>query len=294
VKTKATTAPGVSPFRLIGAAAVLGVVAGTALSFLHTRELDATRAREVPAAITGAMPIGAPAPAPSPDMMAPDPRSLEGIPVYPNAAPRRMFSGDTRTNGVGSISWFETQDTVDDILKFFDDGFIKAHHSTVKGRPSPQRGFVGWFDRQHDSQGHVVFGEGTMHMVTVSDEGSRRMVFLSANEPMRILERRDALPGGVRFPLGAQPHVLRVGEVEQEHASIFADYEKQDRDQVAEAFEKMARDDGWEISARVTNPEGVISMNLTRGQFVQMASIERLPGGGAHLFTAVEAAHLEH
>jgi hypothetical protein len=227
-------------------------------------------------------------------MMAPDPRSLEGIPPYPNAAPRRMFVGTTRSNGVGAVSWFETQDKVETVLQHYEKAFALEKRNTVSGRPSPYRGFVAWFEYEHDADGKRVFGEGTLHMVTVSDEKSRRMVFLSATEPMRMLEDQAAqLPGGVKVPLGAKPHVVRVGELEQEHASIFAEYKRLDVETVAAQFERLAQDDSWTVVKRETDQEGSVNFTLARGKFVQVATVHRV-GGTTELLTSVEEVPETH
>lgn len=291
MKPRAAPTASLSPARVVGLAALLGVVMGTALSVRRTRQLDEALEVGMPAAVVKAVPQGAPA-TPT-DMMAPDPRSLEGIPPYPGVSPRRMFDGTTLSNGVGAVSWFETQDSVETVLKFYERAFAAEKHNSVTGRPSTKRGFVAWFDHQVDAEGNVVFGEGTMHMVTVSDENSRRMVFMSANEPMRILEQGPTLPAGVRFPPGPKPHVVRVGEVEQEHATIFAEYRKGEVDDVAGQFERLAREDGWTLAKRTTEVDGSISMTLGRGAFVQVASVHKI-NGGAELLTSVEQTHEAH
>ncbi len=289
---QASRRPGVSAVRVVGFASLVGVVAGSLLSVRHNAQLDEARELAVPKVVEKAIPQGAPA-RPT-DMMAPDPRSLEGIPPYPNAAPRRMFVGTTRSNGVGAVSWFETQDKVEAVLKFYEKAFAAEKHNTVTGRPSPYRGFVAWFEHQYDADGKKVFGEGTLHMVTVSDENSRRMVFLSATEPMRLLEdQAAALPGGVRVPLGAKPHVVRTGEVEQEHASIFAEYKKLDVETVASQFEKLEVDDSWTVVKRETDPEGAVSFTLARGKFVQVATVHKV-GGATELLTSVEEVPETH
>ncbi len=287
MKRMAAPGPGVSAVKIVAASSLFGVVVGAVVSFVHGRDQDAARELAVPAAVERAMPMG------KPDevrhMMDADPRSLEGIPPYPNTAmPRRMISGDTSSNGVGSVSWFETKDSMDAVLQFYQQAFIKDRHVPVLARPSERRGFVAWFDPVRDEDHRRVFGEGTLHMVTVSDEGGRRMVFLSATEPMRILEQQQPeLPGGVRLPLGASPHVIRTGEVGQERATIFAEY-KTDFDEVVGQLEKLATGDGWVIAERTTLESGSITLTMKRSNVVQLAVIEHKPGGGAQVLTSVE------
>jgi hypothetical protein len=285
VAVKQSPNPGISAVKMLGVASLLGIVVGGLASFQHSNELDAARDLTVSTAVDQAMPMGA---ADKQRMMDADPRSLEGIPPYPNTAlPRRMFSGDTRSNGVGAVSWFETKDSLDAVLDFYQAAFIKERHTPVVAR-SDRRGFAAWFEYARDADDRRIFGEGTLHMVTVSNEDSRRMVFLSATEPMRILEQQQAaLPGGVRLPVGATPHVIRTGETGQERATVFAEY-KTTTAELAADVEKLAVSDGWQVTERTTMEGGALSMTMKRGNFVQLAVVEAKVGGGAQVLTSVE------
>ncbi len=263
-------APGVGVVKLLGAAAVLGLGTGAALSL--KRASDDVPEKVAASAVEEVMPVGVQA-AQTADMMAPDPRSLQGIPAYPRAVPRRLMNGTTSENGVGAVSWFETSDSLDAVMSFYEQAFSQANMSSTSHRYSPRRGYVAWMQHFYDDAGMPTPGEGLLHMVAVSDEGSRTMVFLSATEPQHMFDNAPVLPGGIRLPSGARPQIVRTGEVGQEHATVFSTF-KFDRQTLLTKVEEIAREDGWKLSEKAVSAEGKASLVFRRGEFVQVAAVE--------------------
>jgi hypothetical protein len=273
---------GLSVGAVIGLSALVGVVAGLALANRHqSAELSNARLAE---AVDHTLPVGVPLRTDQ-SMMAPDPRALAGLPPYPGAEPRRMLSGTTEENGVGAVAWFQTDDPLETVLGYYERALSQKVVIT-SNRLSERRGYVAWLEAPADDAGLPDLDEATVHMVSVSDEGSQRMVFVSANQPQKMLAAARELPGGVRLPEWVTaPQVIRTGEVGQERATIFAIVDRP----VAELHRALAallEHDGWQV-ATTELEEGQGSIVATRNDVTQVDALKKGPDG-TELFVTVE------
>lgn len=202
-------------------AAGAGVVAGVALAF--SRSVEAEAVFEVAEAqVTHALPMGdAPT---SANPMAPHPQALDGIPPYPEAAPRRLFNSTTMQGVPMLAAWFETSDSVDKVLSFYERAFTAEERRPVAHRYSSKLGYVAWLDElPREQQANAQAAAGVMHMVSATREGSRTVVLLSASRPDLAMASEPAVPEGVTLPPSAtSPQVLQMGELGADRKVVYA------------------------------------------------------------------------
>lgn len=263
--------------KALGAAAVVGTLMGIALAAFQRpppefeEEAEALAAKVIP----GGDPILVPQapPGTSQDMMAPDPRSLNGLPPYPGAKPRRMLSSHPGADLTMAISWFNTGDSVEDVLSFYEREFTAANLLFTSHRyESGRRGYVSWFEHDYSNDQQPVFGKGVMHMVSATREGSNTTVMLSATEPQKILDNITPLPAGIKVPPGATPQVLNLSEFGQMRATVIANYDYS-ADRVMESLEDIWKNGGWKVLARHQTETGT-SVVVTLNQQQQTVVID--------------------
>jgi hypothetical protein len=268
--------PGVSVVRLLAGAAVTGVVAGVVLARARQAPdplLGAERAAEV------APPVGAaPARRATPDLMAPDPLSLRGLPPYPKASPRRLL-GARPGRPLEAISWFSTSDSLDRVLGFYEQAFAAGKLNANSYRWGDRRGYVSWYEYRYPDDGGSPGFEGVLHMVSASREGGQTVVLLSATDPDRMLTQASPLPVGMRLPPGAQPQVLDLGELGQQRATVFAHYPEQTPEGLADQLAKVWRADGWVLEERLAALDGRVSLVARQGGRLQLVVVEPAPVG---------------
>jgi hypothetical protein len=235
---------------LLGAAA-LGSVSGVVLASMRRPPEDFEERADALAkkAIPGGDPVVLRPVSPEREpenFMAPDPRSLEGIPPYPGADPRRLVSSHPGAEQTLAISWFNTDDSVDKVLSYYERAFADGNVGYAAHRYNERRGYVSWFQHQFPKDGPPVFGKGLLHMVAVSREGDHTTVLVSVSEPQKILERVAPLPAGVRLPAGATPQVINTSEFGQQRASVIADYEM-GIEAVRSQLKDIWKESGWKV-----------------------------------------------
>lgn len=189
------------------------------------------------------------------DIMAADPRSLDGIPAYPGASPRRILSSPPEAEQMMAISWFITDDSLESVLTFYEEAFARGDLLYTSHRFNERRGYVSWFESDPSDVDQFVDRKGVMHMVFASREGRRTTVLISATEPKKILEKVAPLPEGVRIPLGATPQVINLGEFGLQHAAIFASYEME-TDQLLKSLQALWKETGWRVVDRAETESG--------------------------------------
>lgn len=199
---KKTGGSGWSFTRILLVTAVVGAVAGVLLarSRVDDRPPEEIAEEEVAKVMIGNAPMDSTA-------MDPDPRSLAGIPPYPNATPRKLTSSGTLPDTPMAVSWFQTVDPPERVLAFYAKAFEEEHRVAVTQQFSPTMGYIGWMEDAPDG------GPGLLHMVSVTKQYSRTMVLLSASHPEELLDKKAVLPGGLVLPPGASsPQAIKMGE----------------------------------------------------------------------------------
>jgi hypothetical protein len=190
---------------LLAVAAVLGVVSGLLLGSRSADEESAVL-DEIDARAEALMPLGAAADTRgSGALMNADPRSLYGIPPYPNAMPRSL--GDlNHVQGMPLVaSWFTTNDPPEQIIAFYELTYLDAGYPIASHMYDADHGYVAWLDEEPADAG---VAEGVVHMVSVIKNTPRdreTIVLLSASRPQRLLDAERRLPEGLVLPEGALP-----------------------------------------------------------------------------------------
>lgn len=235
--------PGVSTARLLLLAAALGVACG--LLAFKVREAPPLDALEVAEAVAArATPLGAPSE--SADPMAPDPQSLRGLPPYPGAAPRKMMSQAAVQQVPMAVSWFQTDDSTDAVLSFYERAFAEQNQVYVSHRYNERLGYVAWLERLSGVDAGPA--HGVMHMVSASKEGSRTVVLLSASRPDLMMEAQPTLPEGLVLPEGTEaPQVIQMGEGAGSREVVYARTLGQAPSEVVRFFDSQLRRTGWAI-----------------------------------------------
>ncbi len=283
-----------SVWSVLGLAAIGGLVGGVILAGvqrppedldMHAEEAAAARLLPggdpiIPTPVQGAEPFV--------DMMAPDERSLRGIPAYPGADPRRIMGSRAGADQLMAISWFTTQDSMEDVLGFYERAFEDANLIYTSHRYSDRRGYVSWFEHDLSDEKTPVFGKGIMHMVTVSREGQNTTVMVSATEPQKILEGLTPLPAGVKIPPGPSPQVLNLSEFGQQRATVLANYDY-GRDRLIDGLQEIWKETGWRLIGK-TEDEGSITLVVVLNQVQQTVVVEGR-GEQSQLVITVEERH---
>ncbi|MGV3621853.1 MAG: hypothetical protein ACO1OB_13600 [Archangium sp.] len=228
--------PGWSAARLLLMAAVGGIVGGVALAWSQSEPPDPEKLAE--AEVDRILRAGRPMD--STDMN-PDPRSLQGIPPYPGAAPRKLTSYGVLKDTPAVISWFQTEDPVEKVLDFYALEFKRANKVIALEQYSKDMGYVGWMEYQPDG------GAGLLHMVSAMKQYRKTMVLLSASQPELLLENNSKLPGGLPLPDNAStPQVVKLGEGPLANDMAYSRVSNMTGQQVVDFYEKFFKDNRFE------------------------------------------------
>ncbi|MCC6334742.1 MAG: hypothetical protein IT380_12255 [Myxococcales bacterium] len=240
--------PGVSLARLLLLAAFAGVVAGLLLFKVRDDQpLDELEVAE--AAAERAVPLGAPSE--SVDPMAPDPQSLRGIPPYPGAAPRKVMTQPTVQSVPMSVSWFQTQDSPDAVLSFYEKAFAAKSMLYTSHRYNHRLGYVAWLERLGGKDAGAA--HGIMHMISASLEGSKTVVLLSASRPDLMMEARPKLPEGITLPEATEaPQVIQMGEGVGTREVVYARTLNKPPSEAVSFFDAQLKKGGWEVVEEAT------------------------------------------
>lgn len=272
-------------------AGVAGLLLGVGLSLQRQAKLDEELEHMGARAVT-ATPTGAPMWVPDPrrvdagDPFAPDPASIRGIPDYPNAKPRGMVA-PPRVQGVPmALSWFETGDSVRDVVQFYDEYFRLAGILRVSRVFHDGLGYSGWLEE--DPSPDAGFGAGVMHMVSAFRNGDRTLVVFSATNPRAILDAQaPELPPGLALPPQAtRPQVLELGEIPGARLAVHAAVPGGKLAEVVAFYERSLAAGGWSVTERTREGESSASFTASRGDTLQTVSLDARPEGVAVFLNA--------
>lgn len=229
--------------RLLLLAAVAGIVGGVVL-FKVRGDTSVDQFDEAEAAAAKITPLGNASE--SVDPMAPDPQSLRGLPPYPNAAPRKMMSGAAVQQVPMAVSWFQTEDSPDAVLSFYEKTFSAKNQEYVSHRYSERIGYVAWLERLGGMDAGIA--HGIMHMVSASKEGSRTVVLLSASRPDMLMEAQPKLPEGIVLPEATEPpQVVQMAEGAGTREVVYARTLNQPPSDVVDFFDTQLKKSGWDV-----------------------------------------------
>lgn len=195
------------------ASAALGIAAGVMLAVANLPG-EAAQFEEddaVSTAVAKVMPMGQALA--QRDPMEPDPASLEGVPPYPQAAPRKLTSQSVVSGMPMNVAWFSTHDSAQQVLAFYEKAFVADDRAVVSHRYSDAIGYVGWVEATHES----------LHMVSVVRQGDETVVLISRTDPQQFFDKPRQLPNGVLLPPGAEPpQIIELSELSLDRRTIYA------------------------------------------------------------------------
>jgi hypothetical protein len=253
---------------LLSVAAVLGLLMGAMLARPPPEEENEAMLAAAEATAERMLPMGAPVEVGSGkggDPMAADPRSLYGIPPYPNAVPRRL-SDQTQAMGMPMVaSWFTTTDRLDEVLNFYVAAYQDAGVPIVSHQFDDQAGYVAWMDEEGTDAG---FAEGPVHMISAirnTPSSTETIVLLSASRPQRLLEAAQQVPEAIVLPgeVGA-PQVVQMGS-EGRVRTVVTTRKRGALTPTVEEIIALMRRDGWKVGEVMAAEGGASWMGTKRG-----------------------------
>ena len=235
----------VSPLRVLAFAAIIGIVAGVGLSFRR----QAQAARELEAQVSEAeryepaQPVlvpGAPQPSRLPQSVTL--AAVEGLPQYPGAFVHPLSEQISGQGVEMNIAWFETKDSVKDVLWFYATKFKEAGKWGVAHMYSDNAGYVGYLD--HDA--------GRMHLISALRQGGKTTVFPSLSYPGKMLQGGASPPPNVPTLAGAEGNMVFDFGDKQRMSKVWLTRVKQRalRD-VVETYKQSLVEKGWSVAEKL-------------------------------------------
>lgn len=255
----------ISVGRLLGGAALLGVIAGVALSARQQRVVDRGLERILDDGDDLSPPHERAENSRFGDVMQADPETLRAIPPYPGGNPRRLSSPPTFQNAEFGVAWFSTEDAVEEVLSFYDNAFRGLPTPVVSHRFSPNSGYSGFYEMPSLDAGHVDVMAGKVHIVSAVRSGSQTLVFISNSEPSKFLEGAAIFYGDIDLPPNAlRPQMIAVGEGPVKKKTIFSTVPTSNLDEVSRHFEAAFAKGGWKLGPWVSNDDGSVAGQASR------------------------------
>lgn len=284
---------------ILGGAAVLGLVAGVGLSFHPSVTLDDSVDRAA-ARAAASSPLGAPMWIPArradagDDPFAADPASIRGIPPFPNASPRAILLPPAVQGVPMAMSWFETDEPVEYIVRYYDEFFRLMNVTPMSHVFHEGLGYSGWLESPGPSDAGTLedlmgeMGEGTMHMVSAIRNGDRTLVVLSASNPQAVLDAQaPQLPPGLALPPSATaPQVLELGETRGARLSVHALASGATLPDVAAFYQRSFAAGAWTVIERGGDEQRRLELTATRGEAAQTVTLTTVDKGVSVLIAA--------
>lgn len=249
--TPARPSPGLRVGPIIGGAIVLGLVGGVGLSTWKQARIEAELQQMDAVNDQQALAVDPVRPTSNPevDPYAPDPAVLGAIPVYPGSKPRDLMRRP-RTQGVPmAIAWLTTPDPVEDVVRFYDAAFWRAHLMHETHRYGANSAYVAWFEEDKGPDAGLM--EGTLHMVSVLRQNGETVVLLSNTDPRAIMSAKPPQPPpGVVFPPGAgRAQLFELGEGPGSRVNIHAPVVMGNLATVRDFYRKHYSQAPWQLTA---------------------------------------------
>ncbi|MBL9037356.1 MAG: hypothetical protein JNG84_02470 [Archangium sp.] len=208
--------------------------------------------------------------------MLPDPDTLEGMPIYPNGAPRKLLSQSPVQTLPMKVSWFSTADSFETVMSFYEDTFKRAGVATIAHRYSPRLGYVAW--RQAVVQLDGGRAPDVMHMVSVVHEREQTLVFLSISRPEMMLQAASPGPDGfIAPPDSSRPQVLSLGE-SVDHVLTHVVVRKRTVTEVRDFYRAALAQSGWQVEALPDETGAGTSLSARRGHRHQRIALSERAG----------------
>lgn len=266
----------VSAIKVVSGACVLGVLAGIGLALgrQHQDEAAIARLQKLPSQLAESrFPDVAPAEPPDGGLGSP----LEGLPDYPGADVQPLGRAFKAQGEPMNVAWFETPDSVDQVLTFYGQAIAVRGHFVVRHRFHANHGYVGWFEPLSKR----------LHLVTVVRNQQKSLVFPSVSTPGRLLERKQtAVPAWLPEVPGTQPPlVFDFEEGANARRSTFTTIDGQSPEAVAKTYQSTLEARGYQVTPGADAEGGAVRLEATKQG--SSASVVLKRGEGAKVLVYV-------
>lgn len=268
-----------TPYRILGLAAVAGVVGGLGLSYRaglqHQAEVDeimAEAGKQLP-------PQGFPAPPPLPRTKGPtfNMKAVEGLPPYPGGMPADLLSQPEGVGGEMQMVWFETPDSPSQIIYYYEQKFAEKGLFSMTHFYSEAAGYVGYLDPKAEIDSP---GGQKLHLISVIRQGERSVVFASSSYPQKLLNGDQKLPAGVpELPGTSSSLVFNFDERSLAQKSWVGTIENKTIDEVMTWYQQSFKEKGWQVGVAQIGDDGTGKIEASRAPSHATVSIRRKNNG---------------
>jgi hypothetical protein len=244
------------PAPILVAAAVIGT--GTGIMLSRQQTLDEHMALEHMAKMVEDLPPTR-FPAPPTGNKVPtstfNQKAVEGLPPYPGAVPANLLAQPEGVGGEMQVAWFETDDTPDQIIYFYEKEFASKGIPFASHFYSQNAGYVGYMEPNGERQ----------HMLLAIKQGQRTVVFPSSSYPRKLLQSMNgALPPEVpALPGTSSNMVFDFDEKTLAQKSFVATVDGKSVEEVVSWYQENFKSKGWEVGKAGTNSAGETTLEAT-------------------------------
>ncbi len=267
--------------KIVLLAALLGTAVGVGLSLKKQRALD-LQVKEL-AHLEDQLPKERfpPAPREAPaNMSAPmvDPAALEGLPPYPGANPRDLAQKQRVQGDAMHLAWFQTDDSVDQVLSFYEQRFSEMGRFLVRHRFSAAAGYVGYLEVNDEK----------LHLISVMRNREHTLVFPSVSYPGRFFDNGGGqLPQTVPVLPGTKGSVVfDFDEGASARRSYFATTE-QPLDSVADFYAKGFESKGWKVEEVNHSLPSEVRIDARRGEASASVLLKKREGQTVAIYVSI-------
>jgi hypothetical protein len=180
-------------------------------------------------------------------------RAVEGLPPYPGAMPQKLLSQEDGVGGEMRIAWFETQDTPDDVIYFYEKAFADQGILFVSHFFSEKAGYVAYASPDKER----------MHMIFALREYGKTTVFPSSSNPGKLLASLNSpLPPEVpQLPGTSTSMVFDFDEKALAQKSFIATVEGKTVEEVTQWYADTFKSKGWQVKPPGKNSMGEATLD---------------------------------
>jgi hypothetical protein len=206
-------------------------------------------------------------------------RATAGLPAYKDAVPQALAADYLGEGSNLAAAWFMTQDSPDEVLKYYREELLKAGLPPVEHRYNPLAGYVAYMEVESKR----------VHTVSVLEQGGETMVFISAGQVTPFLEAQGRVPAGLPMPerLVQPPVVLTFRHEGRIQYSIMAEVEEGKADVLYDFYRESFGAQGWTLEQGSEQAGDAMQLQVTRGTSRASALVQQ-KGVGVSVYLTLD------